>query len=234
MAQSRAHPLHTSASSPDDVAVELISVAALHRSARFAKRTLDVVVASVALVALAPLFAIVAFRIARTSPGPVLFRQTRIGYRREPFTILKFRTMVADNDDAAHRAFVAAQLGRLPSAGGSGVLDDARITPLGARLRRTSIDELPQLLNVLRGEMSMVGPRPCLPWEVPLFEPRDHRRFEVKPGLTGLWQVSGRNELSMRDALDLDVEYVRRHSTRLDLWILLRTIPTVIGCRGAR
>jgi lipopolysaccharide/colanic/teichoic acid biosynthesis glycosyltransferase len=241
MAQSQAHPLRDPASSPGAVAVavEVASLAASSWSSRFAKRTLDVVIAVVALVVLAPLLAIVALLVARTSRGPVLFRQTRIGHRREPFTILKFRTMVADNDDAVHRAFVASQLRRAAASeersGRAGVvLHDERITPLGARLRRTSIDELPQLLNVLRGEMSMVGPRPCLPWEAPLFESRDHGRFEVKPGLTGLWQVSGRNDLSMREALDLDIEYVRRRSTRLDLWILVRTIPAVIRCRGAR
>jgi lipopolysaccharide/colanic/teichoic acid biosynthesis glycosyltransferase len=195
-----------------------------------------VALAGLAIIALAPFLAVVALLVARTSPGPVLFRQTRIGYRGTPFTILKFRTMVTDNDDAEHRAFVAAQLRRAhgPGAGAGVVLDDARITPLGARLRRASVDELPQLLNVLRGQMSMVGPRPCLPWEVSMFEPRDHRRFEVKPGLTGLWQVSGRNDLSMREALDLDIDYVTRRSTRLDLWILARTIPAVIRCRGAR
>jgi lipopolysaccharide/colanic/teichoic acid biosynthesis glycosyltransferase len=164
----------------------------------------------------------------------VLFRQTRIGHRQAPFTILKFRTMVPDSDDAAHRDFVAAQLRRTAGTDRDLILDDARITPLGARLRRTSIDELPQLLNVLRGQMSLVGPRPCLPWEMSMFEPGDQRRFEVKPGLTGLWQVSGRNDLSMREALDLDVEYVDRRSIRLDAWILLRTIPVVLGCRGAR
>jgi lipopolysaccharide/colanic/teichoic acid biosynthesis glycosyltransferase len=236
MAQSQAHSLRDPASPPNGIAAGRMSVAVPRWSARFAKRTLDIVLASVALVALAPLFAIVALLVACTSPGPVLFRQTRVGHRRALFTILKFRTMVPDNDDAAHRAFVAAQLGRAAATGTdtSVVLDDGRITPLGARLRRTSIDELPQLLNVLRGEMSMVGPRPCLPWEVPMFEPNDDRRFEVKPGLTGLWQVSGRNNLSMREALDLDVEYVRRRSIRLDLWILIRTIPAVIRCRGAR
>jgi lipopolysaccharide/colanic/teichoic acid biosynthesis glycosyltransferase len=236
MAQSRAHPMRDPASPADALAVPGHPLEADRRSSRFAKRAMDIVCATVALIVLSPLLVVVAILVARTGPGPVLFRQTRIGYRYEPFTILKFRTMVADNDDAPHRAFVAAQLRRVAGSGrGRGVvLDDERITPLGARLRRTSIDELPQLLNVLRGEMSMVGPRPCLPWEASMFEPPDRRRFDVKPGMTGLWQVSGRNDLSMRDALDLDLEYVRRRSTRVDLWILLRTIPAVIRCRGAR
>ncbi len=229
MSQSRMHDLSEPLSPSDETTIEIGD-----RAGGLAKRLLDVVIAGLVLIALAPLFAIVALLVAGTGPGPVLFRQTRIGHGREPFTILKFRTMVPDNDDAAHRKFVAAQLRRAPGTDPDMILDDARITRLGARLRRTSIDELPQLLNVLRGQMSLVGPRPCLPWEVSMFEPGDHRRFEVKPGLTGLWQVSGRNDLSMREALDLDLEYVDRRSTRLDAWILLRTIPVVVRCRGAR
>ena len=231
MAQSRANDAREPVASSGGVAVEL---AARRWGGRVAKRAVDVVIASLALVVLAPIFAVVAFLVTRTGPGPVLFRQTRVGHRQAPFTILKFRTMVPDSDDAAHRDFVAAQLRRTTGSDRDLILDDARITPLGARLRRTSIDELPQLLNVLRGQMSLVGPRPCLPWEVSMFESGDHRRFEVKPGLTGLWQVSGRNDLSMREALDLDVEYVDRRSIRLDAWILLRTIPVVLACRGAR
>ena len=229
MSQSRMHDLSEPLSPSDEPLVEIAKGAG-----DVAKRLLDVVLAGLALVALAPLFALVAVLVARTGPGPVLFRQTRIGHGRRPFTIVKFRTMVWDNDDAAHRDFVAAQLRRTPGTDVRMTLDDERITPLGARLRRTSIDELPQLLNVLRGQMSLVGPRPCLPWEVSMFEPGDHRRFEVRPGLTGLWQVSGRNDLSMREALDLDVQYVDRRSTHLDVWILLRTIPVVFRCRGAR
>ena len=229
MSQSRMHDLSETMSPSGEIPVEFG-----RQAGGVAKRLLDVVIAGLALVALAPLLAAVALLVARTGPGPVLFRQTRIGHGRRPFTILKFRTMVPDNDDAAHRDFVAAQLRRTPGNDSGMILDDARITPLGVRLRRTSIDELPQLLNVLRGQMSLVGPRPCLPWEVSMFEPGDHRRFEVKPGMTGLWQVSGRNDLSMREALDLDIQYVDRRSTRLDVWILLRTIPVVIRCRGAR
>jgi lipopolysaccharide/colanic/teichoic acid biosynthesis glycosyltransferase len=206
----------------------------LSPASRAVKRCFDIVGSALGIVFLSPLLLTIAVLIKLTSKGPVLFRQTRVGHRQAPFTILKFRTMVADGDDAAHRDFVAAQLRRTTGTERDLILDDARITPLGARLRRTSIDELPQLLNVLRGQMSLVGPRPCLPWEMSMFEPGDQRRFEVKPGLTGLWQVSGRNDLSMREALDLDREYVDRRSIRLDAWILLRTIPVVLGCRGAR
>jgi lipopolysaccharide/colanic/teichoic acid biosynthesis glycosyltransferase len=124
-----------------------------------------------------------------------------------------------------------------PSAGGGRGLykleHDPRVTPLGHFLRRSSIDELPQLLNVVRGEMSLVGPRPALPWEVELVGPAYRPRFAVLPGLTGLWQVSGRNHLTMRQGLDLDLEYVRRRSFAFDLWILFRTIPAVLTTRGA-
>jgi lipopolysaccharide/colanic/teichoic acid biosynthesis glycosyltransferase len=110
---------------------------------------------------------------------------------------------------------------------------DARITPVGRLLRRTSLDELPQLLNVIRGDMSLVGPRPALDWEAQMFGAGYERRFAVPPGLTGLWQVSGRNALTMKEGLDLDIEYVGRQSLALDLWILARTIPVVLSTRGA-
>jgi lipopolysaccharide/colanic/teichoic acid biosynthesis glycosyltransferase len=174
-----------------------------------------------------------------TSSGPALFQQVRVGYRRSTFVMLKFRTMYRDNDDARHRAYVAAMLeGAAATAAGEGggiykLTDDPRVTPLGRLLRKTSLDELPQLVNVLRGDMSLVGPRPVLPWEAELFEPRHWPRFAVKPGITGLWQVSGRNVLTMQQALDLDVEYARRRNLALDVMTLARTIPTVLTTRGA-
>jgi lipopolysaccharide/colanic/teichoic acid biosynthesis glycosyltransferase len=202
------------------------------------KRALDVAVASLLLVLLSPLIAAIALAIRLTSSGPVLFRQARVGYRLAPFVMLKFRSMQAHTDDAIHRAYVIRMLG------GDAVLgdverglyklaDDPRITPIGRFLRRTSLDELPQLVNVLAGDMSLVGPRPALPWEVELFEPRHRIRFTVKPGITGLWQVSGRNTLTMRQALDLDVEYALRRNLALDLATLARTIPVVLTGRGA-
>ena len=137
---------------------------------------------------------------------PALLRQKRLGRDVQPFTFLKLRTLYVGNDDRIHRDYVTSLLsaGRAAAAGGSGLfkLDaDPRITPLGAWLRRTSLDELPQLVNVLRGEMSLVGPRPVLPWEARLFGEPYRQRFAVKPGITGLWQVSGRRRLSIRDAL---------------------------------
>lgn len=190
------------------------------------------------IIAVAPLLLLLYLLVRSTSAGPALFRQERLGRNKQPFTMLKLRTMYIDNDDWIHRDYVTRLLSadQIAPAGDSGLFKlaaDPRITPLGAWLRRTSLDELPQLLNVLRGEMSLVGPRPVLPWEAPLFEEAHQQRFAVKPGITGLWQVSGRSRLSMRKALELDVEYVIRRSFTLDLAILLRTVPAVFR-GGAR
>lgn len=203
-----------------------------------AKRAVDLLLAGLLLVALSPLLLAIAATIRLTSPGPALFRQVRVGYRLAPFVILKFRTMYQDNDDTVHRAYVRAMLTGQPAPadperGIYKLTDDPRVTRIGRLLRRTSLDELPQLINVLGGHMSLVGPRPVLPWEAELFEPRHQLRFAVKPGMTGLWQVSGRNVLTMQQALDLDVSYVRRRSMVLDLVTLLRTIVVVLSSRGA-
>jgi lipopolysaccharide/colanic/teichoic acid biosynthesis glycosyltransferase len=191
------------------------------------------VVAGVALIVLAPLLGILALLVRMDSAGPALFRQERLGRRGRPFVMLKFRSMRTDADDAVHRAYVTQLLTKEdPSAGGSQGLfkleNDPRITRVGAFLRRTSLDELPQLINVVRGEMSLVGPRPALAWEAEMYEARYRRRFEVPPGLTGLWQISGRSRLTMKDALELDLDYVRRVSLGLDLMILARTIPALL------
>jgi lipopolysaccharide/colanic/teichoic acid biosynthesis glycosyltransferase len=205
---------------------------------RSVKRAFDIAVASLCLLLLSPLLAVAWAAVRLTSPGGALFRQRRLGRDGRPFVMYKFRSMAADCPDDIHRAYVRQLLtSDEPDAGASGVykLDaDPRVTRVGRLLRRTSIDELPQLLNVIRGDMSLVGPRPALPWEAELFGPEHHRRFLVPPGVTGLWQVSGRNRLTMRQGLDLDLEYVRRQSFRLDLAILLKTVPAVLAVRGAR
>jgi lipopolysaccharide/colanic/teichoic acid biosynthesis glycosyltransferase len=203
-----------------------------------AKRAVDVVLAALLLVLLSPMLLAIAAAIRLTSSGPALFRQVRVGHRLTPFVILKFRTMYLDNDDTVHRAYVRAMLtGQAapadPERGIYKLTGDPRVTRIGRFLRRTSLDELPQLINVLRGQMSLVGPRPVLPWEAELFEPRHRLRFAVKPGMTGPWQVSGRSVLTMQQALDLDVSYVRRRSMVLDLVTLLRTIVVVLCSRGA-
>jgi lipopolysaccharide/colanic/teichoic acid biosynthesis glycosyltransferase len=198
-----------------------------------AKRALDLLLAAAAIVMLAPLLALLCALVRLTSPGPALFRQERLGLGKRPFTLLKLRTMRVNNDDGAHRAYVAGLLASGPAqAGGKRGLfkleDDPRVTWVGAWLRKTSLDELPQLLNVLAGKMSLVGPRPVLAWEEELFAEPDRCRFDVKPGITGLWQVSGRSRLTMREALRLDVEYVRRRHLGLDLMILARTLPALV------
>jgi lipopolysaccharide/colanic/teichoic acid biosynthesis glycosyltransferase len=195
-------------------------------------RALDILVSLSALAAVGLLLAFLCLLVRSTSRGPGVFRQGRLGRRKRAFTLLKLRTMYTDNDDSVHRDYVRALLTRdRPPAGGDRGLfkleRDPRVTPLGRWLRKTSMDELPQLLNVLRGDMSLVGPRPVLAWEAELFSTAHQRRFEVKPGLTGLWQVSGRSRVSMADALDLDAEYVRRRSLLLNLRILLLTLPAL-------
>lgn len=211
----------------------------LHRRAiGSGKRGLDLALGVPAVIVLAPILIVAAALVRLTSPGPALFRQTRIGRDERPFTMLKLRTMHADCDDRAHREFNVRELVQNAEAGTrDGVYkleDDPRITPLGRILRRFSIDELPQLLNVLRGDMSLVGPRPSLPWEVALFTPEQRRRHQVAPGITGLWQVSGRNRLSMAEMLTHDLRYVEKRSFRLDLSILLRTPAAVLLDPSAR
>lgn len=203
-----------------------------------AKRIVDVSLSLALIVILAPLLLLLWCLVRSTSAGPALLRQERVGRDMHRFTMLKLRTMYADNDDQIHRNYIAQLLsaGQAAAAGQRGLfkLDpDPRVTPLGPWLRQTSLDELPQLFNVLRGEMSLVGPRPALPWEAQLFAKKYHRRFLVKPGITGLWQVSGRSRATMQEALELDVEYVARHSFKLDLVIILRTLPAILR-GGAR
>jgi lipopolysaccharide/colanic/teichoic acid biosynthesis glycosyltransferase len=222
---------------PSDLPLESASDVPLRTP--LSKRALDLVLASGCLILLSPLLVVVAVVVRLTSPGPALFRQSRLGRGQKPFVLYKFRTMYNGSSDDVHRQYVA-QLLTLdqPATGGRRGLykleDDARITKVGRLLRRTSIDELPQLFNVLRGDMSLVGPRPALPWESELIGTAHARRFLVTPGLTGLWQVSGRNSLTMKEGLDLDIEYVDRRSFTLDLSILARTVPVVLSTTGAR
>jgi lipopolysaccharide/colanic/teichoic acid biosynthesis glycosyltransferase len=202
------------------------------------KRVFDFIFAMLCVVMLGPVLVMLAALVRVSSPGGALFRQTRIGRYGRTFTIYKFRTMQADCSDEIHRGYVRQLLcSPAPTAGGKHgyykLEGDPRVTRVGRLLRRTSLDELPQLFNVIRGEMSLVGPRPALPWEAELFGPTHHARFLVPPGITGLWQVSGRSKLTMREGLDLDLEYVRRRSFLLDIAILARTIPAVLSTNGA-
>jgi lipopolysaccharide/colanic/teichoic acid biosynthesis glycosyltransferase len=202
------------------------------------KRIIDVLASVTALTVASPIMLVLALLIRATSPGPALFRQERVGVAGKPFTAFKFRTMVVDNDDSAHRELCTRQLlGESDAETSDGVYKletDPRITRVGVWLRRLSLDELPQLINVLRGEMSLVGPRPGLQWEVDLYRPEHLRRLAVRPGITGLWQVSGRNRLSMLEMLDLDVRYVEEWSPGLDLRIIATTPAVLLRGDGAR
>lgn len=210
--------------------------AKLSRSSRLLKRGMDIVGAIVGLIVTAPFFVYAAYRIKRESPGPVLFKQTRLGMDMREFTALKFRTLHLGTSDAAHREFIAATMSSSarPQKNGLYKLDrGADVTPFGRWLRRTSLDELPQLINVLRGEMSLVGPRPCIPYETESFQPHHFERFLVPPGITGLWQVTARARSTFGEALDMDVAYARNRSVGLDVWCLLRTPFQVFnGAKG--
>jgi len=183
-----------------------------------AKRALDLAVALPAAILLAPVMAAVAFAIRRDSPGPALFRQQRIGYAGRPFTLLKFRTMV---------------VGAEGMGAGLAVRDgDSRITHVGTTLRRLSLDELPQLWNIVRGDMSLVGPRPTVAAQVERYDARQRRRLLARPGLTGLAQVSGRNAIPWSERIEIDITYVERWSLRRDLAILARTALVVLRREG--
>jgi lipopolysaccharide/colanic/teichoic acid biosynthesis glycosyltransferase len=204
-----------------------------------AARALEVAIAALLLAVASPLLLAIAIAIRLDSHGPALFRQVRLGRGARPFRMYKFRTMHADADPMPHAHFVRDMIvNRLRADGQPGAQifklhPDPRITRVGRLLRRASLDELPQLLNVLRGEMSLVGFRPPIPYEVAEYPAWYHRRFDGKPGITGLWQVSGRNERSYEDMVRLDIEYVNRRSLLLDLSLLARTVRAVLGGRGA-
>lgn len=201
----------------------------LSRGKAFVKRTLDLVVGvALGLVAL-PVMAAATVAVRVDSPGPVLFRQRRVGKDGEEFTLYKFRTMVDDADDLLRDVEHLNEVGH----GFFKVREDPRVTSAGAVLRKWSIDELPQLYNVLRGDMSMVGPRPPLPTEVEDYEPWQLRRLRVRPGITGVWQVSGRSTVPFEEAVRMDLFYIQNWSLGFDLYLLAKTVPAVLGRAGA-
>ena len=197
------------------------------------KRCCDLVAAALLLVVLTPLMLFVGALVRLTSRGPALFRQVRVGQGEKPFVIYKFRTMTDSCSDEIHQRYVTSLLTDTdPPSGANGLYkltDDPRVTSLGKWLRKSSVDELPQLFNVLKGEMSLVGPRPILPFEADLLSQEQRLRFTVRPGITGLWQVSGRNRLGFAEELALDVRYAREHSPLVDFMILVRTLPAVLS-----
>jgi len=222
--------LYPDLSSCDDVKRSLLNV----------KRAIDIAGSAIALIICSPVFVAIAIAIKVSSKGPVFFRQQRVGRHGQCFTFLKFRSMYTNNDHSAHKEYVtkliAGEAMRESSNGkGDGVYklaNDKRITPLGRFLRRSSLDELPQFVNVLRGDMSLVGPRPAIPYEVATYQTWHRRRvLDVKPGITGLWQVNGRNRIKFDEMVRLDLQYAKSWSPWLDIKILMRTPLAVL--RGA-
>jgi len=196
---------------------------------RLIKRPFDALACLLGLVMLSPLFAILAILIKLDSPGPVFFRQVRVGKDGREFWFYKFRSMVPDAESLKNKLLHLNEL----EGPVFKISDDPRVTGVGAFLRRTSLDELPQLINVLRGEMSLVGPRPPLPCEVEKYEGWQRRKLEVLPGITCLWQISGRNHIGFTEWMRLDIEYIRRQSLAMDMKILARTLPAVLSRKGA-
>ncbi|HKS70497.1 MAG TPA: sugar transferase [Ktedonobacterales bacterium] len=208
-------------------------------SARYlrAKRVLDVVGAVLLLIPLSLVMALVAAAIKLDSPGPILFRQKRVGLDGAEFEMLKFRSMIANNDDSVHRdaikRFMDGQaLDESSTTSRYKLSADRRITRVGRFIRKTSLDELPQFINVLRGEMSLVGPRPPLAYEVALYKPSDMRRLAGKPGVTGTWQVYGRSRVTFDEMIEMDVAYLQRQSLLEDLKLIVLTVPAVLHGGG--
>jgi lipopolysaccharide/colanic/teichoic acid biosynthesis glycosyltransferase len=202
------------------------------------KRVLDILFTLLLFPFLCVMIAIVAILIRIDSAGPVFFRQKRVGQDGVEFEMLKFRSMHVDNDDSTHREAVKQYINGYELNGHSAngplykLVDDARITRVGRFIRKTSIDELPQFFNVLRGEMTMVGPRPPLPYEIENYSPRDHLRLCGKPGLTGTWQVYGRSRVPFLQMVDMDISYLQQQSIWLDIKLIVLTVPVMIMGRG--
>jgi lipopolysaccharide/colanic/teichoic acid biosynthesis glycosyltransferase len=208
------------------------------RVSDIAMRAFDIAVSGLALLVLSPLLLVVAVLVRLDSRGPAIFRQERVGRNLAPFQVAKFRTMRQGVAADPHRAYVEEMIREEAYAEGRQkpmmkLQEDPRVTKVGSFLRRTSIDELPQLWNVLRGEMSLVGPRPPIQYEVDAYPARAFRRFAVRPGLTGLWQVRGRSLVTFKEMIDLDIEYVEKRSFWLNVKIVLLTVPTVLHGKGA-
>ena len=221
----------------DPVAINQAQVAPTQRGYQVAKRILDICFCLFMIPILSPLLALLGILVALNSPGPVFFAQERIGKGGRPFRMFKFRTMPQDVEDAGHKEFMQAFVrGEVDSSSVEKAVykppQPLQATPLARLLRKRSLDELPQLFNVLRGEMSLVGPRPNVPWEVEAYLPWHHRRLEVLPGMTGLAQVRGRSGISFDTIVRYDIEYIEKQSLLLDLKIILWTVPCLISAKG--
>jgi lipopolysaccharide/colanic/teichoic acid biosynthesis glycosyltransferase len=199
------------------------------------KRALDIALILLFLPGLLIVGAIVALIVKCGSHGPVLFRQKRVGYKGRQFVCFKFRTMELNAETVSHRNHTEQLIRSQAPMVKLDAQSDPRLVPLGTVLRATGLDELPQLLNVMRGEMSIVGPRPCIPYEYELYEPWQRDRFNAVPGLTGLWQVSGKNRTTFNEMIRLDIEYSQRMSLWLDMVIILKTLPALwVQCQDTR
>jgi len=202
------------------------------------KRLLDVAFTLVLLVPFGLIMALVALSVMLTSEGPILYRQRRVGENGAEFEMLKFRSMYLNNDDETHRKAIERYMqGQTLNGDGGGpnafkLGHDPRITPVGRFIRKTSLDELPQLFNVLRGEMTLVGPRPPLPYEIRLYSARDWLRLVSKPGLTGPWQVYGRSRVPFREMVEMDIAYLERQSVLEDIKLMALTVPVMVAARG--
>jgi exopolysaccharide biosynthesis polyprenyl glycosylphosphotransferase len=207
------------------------------RLSRLAKRALDVVVSLIAIILFSPLFTLISVAVKLTSKGPILFRQERVGQYGQRFLFLKFRSMKCGSNSHIHQEYVKQFIsGTIAKEQGVTykITQDPRLTRIGGFLRKSSLDELPQLINVLKGEMSLVGPRPAIPYEIDFYQMWHRTRFlEVKPGITGLWQVTGRSKTTFDDMVRLDLRYVKQWSFWLDIQILLRTPQAVFSGEGA-
>ena len=235
---------------PQKTSVEQIGVLPMVRlfreplsdAEKFIKRAFDITIAATAFVALSPVWILIALGIKFDSRGAILFKQERVGMDGRKFLCYKFRTMKADADESIHRESYRKNIeGSTEANAGSEenpifgkVKNDPRVTKFGVFLRRTSLDELPQFLNVLIGDMSVVGARPPIPYEVEDYEVKHRRRLDMKPGITGLWQVSGRNRLTFEEMVEVDLYYIAHWSLWLDLKIILLTLPAVLRGDGAR
>ena len=234
--------LDESKAAPNLFPFDLDHVSAGRSAAHFFKRCIDIFGSLVGLILFSPFMALTAVAIKISSPGPVIFKQTRLGRRGSRFPFYKFRSMYVENDDRCHREFVSGLIEGKHELLNQGdrdqpvfkIKNDHRITPVGRIIRRLSIDELPQFFNVLKGEMSLVGPRPPIPYEVEKYKPWHLRRIlEIKPGITGLWQVDGRSRTSFDEMVRLDLRYLMNWSFWLDIKILFKTIKAVLETKGA-
>lgn len=196
------------------------------------KRLFDICFSALVLVLFAPLYGVLALLIALSSPGPIFYVQRRVGQHFQPFHCIKFRTMVPDADKALHHLMVTSPHLRQEFTTNFKLKQDPRITPIGRFLRTTSLDEFPQFWNVLKGDMSVVGPRPLVQDELPKYGPNIHQVLKVKPGITGLWQVAGRNDIPYERRVHIDVYYAQCYNPWLDLWLVIRTIGIIVFPRN--